>query len=952
MFQLVLRKIFSNSWKVLSLLLGSILVVGMVCSIPIYSNAILQRLLTRDLEQAQTGNSRYPGYLAITSNYSYVSVNQANQLIEQLEKESQSLFARMPVEADVTASLYQAGNLYHISRENDETKRNPLKIGFQTGLTDHIEIVRGRMYEPGVQNDTIEVIVSDLALENANMMLDRDYVIHSYRQGRDNPEALLKVRVVGVYAAAELQNIYWYHSINMFSDTLIMDEVNLRQLVAEKEEIIWSDHVIFAGYDYYSFRIQNVDELVAVNKTGQALGAEYARTTRFSSTFHTVVENYVQREAELKLTLQILIVPILLMLVFYIFMVSQLMVRSETHMISVLESRGAGRHQTLMLYALESLLLGGVTLVAGPLLGLWMVRVIGASNGFLEFVDRAALKASIDRQAVVYAVVAVLLFMLTTQLPVFIEARKSIVEQKRRKSRALRAPLWQRIFLDILLAGVSLYALSRMRAQLEIQKMTGTAGTELNLDFLLFLASTMFILGFGLFFLRLYPYLLRLVYWLGQRFWNPVMYASFHQIGRSNGQEQFLMIFLILALSIGLFNANAARTINSNTEDTIRSETGADIVIREYWQPYSADGLPIIDGASSPQPAGTAQSDVIKYVEPDIRKYSGLDGVEHATRVYRSDETRISQGGVRSDPLELMAIDPYDFAQTAWWRQDILSHHLYDYMNVMISMPNGVILSSDLRDSLDLAVGDAVIYTVNGQDTADGVIVAFTDYWPGYQPLIYDTRGNLTKNSLIVASLDYVLSRTAMQPYDVWLKRDAAATDVMIYENIEEKKINIFSIDSANQAITKAKNDPQLQGTNGALTLGFIVSMLVCAIGFLIYWIMLVQGRVLQFGIFRAMGLGKSSVIGMLIAEQGLVSGVAILFGVLLGHLASRLYVPLFQMVYSSADQPIPFRIISDPNDSLKVYIVLGFLLLICIGILIRLILNIRIDQAVKLGED
>jgi putative ABC transport system permease protein len=128
--------------------------------------------------------------------------------------------------------------------------------------------------------------------------------------------------------------------------------------------------------------------------------------------------------------------------------------------------------------------------------------------------------------------------------------------------------------------------------------------------------------------------------------------------------------------------------------------------------------------------------------------------------------------------------------------------------------------------------------------------------------------------------------------------------------------------------------------------------MLVCAIGFLIYWIMLVQGRVLQFGIFRAMGLGKSSVIGMLIAEQGLVSGVAILFGVLLGHLASRLYVPLFQMVYSSADQPIPFRIISDPNDSLKVYIVLGFLLLICIGILIRLILNIRIDQAVKLGED
>ena len=50
MIQLVLRKIISNSWKVLCLLLGSILVVGMICSIPIYSNGILQRLLTKDLE--------------------------------------------------------------------------------------------------------------------------------------------------------------------------------------------------------------------------------------------------------------------------------------------------------------------------------------------------------------------------------------------------------------------------------------------------------------------------------------------------------------------------------------------------------------------------------------------------------------------------------------------------------------------------------------------------------------------------------------------------------------------------------------------------------------------------------------------------------------------------------------------------------------------------------------
>jgi putative ABC transport system permease protein len=68
--------------------------------------------------------------------------------------------------------------------------------------------------------------------------------------------------------------------------------------------------------------------------------------------------------------------------------------------------------------------------------------------------------------------------------------------------------------------------------------------------------------------------------------------------------------------------------------------------------------------------------------------------------------------------------------------------------------------------------------------------------------------------------------------------------------------------------------------------------------------------------------------------------------------LASRLYVPLFQLVYSSADQPIPFRIVAETADSNKILLILGILLLFCFAVLARIILSIKIDQAVKLGED
>lgn len=955
MLALVIRKILSNTWKVLCLLLGSILVVGMVCSIPIYTNGILQRLLTKDLESAQATNLRYPGYLVLNSNYNYVNSQQAFSVLSTMRGEHAQMVENMPIPATVTMESLQISNLYHVFESPKGLTRQSFTTSSLSDFADHVTVTKGRLYEAGRTDGVIEVMVTDAALKNLTMLMDQDYQVYSYKQ-KKNEEPLFTIRIVGMFEAADNQDLYWYLHINTYQQALIMDPADLEKLIDQNAILNISEQQLVAAFDYYKFRIQDIGVLQAVNDKGKELAEANARTTKLITTYYSVVEKYIVREAELKLTLQILIVPILLMLVFYIFMVSQLMVRSETNVISVLESRGAGRTQILAFYGLESLIFGVLTLVVGPILGLWMVRVIGAANGFLEFVNRKALKVELDTQAILYGITAVLLVIITTLLPVFLQARTSIVQQKRKKSRVARAPFWQRTFLDIILMGVSLYALYRLRSQLAIQQETGAVGTEMDLDFLLFLSSTLFILGAGLLFLRLYPFLLRLVYFIGRRFWNPVLYASFHQISRSNGQEQFLMVFLILALSIGLFNANAARTINRNTEDSIRCAVGADIKLQEYWQKYDKNGMPISEeaagGVSMAAPTATAADSVVKYNEPNFEKYVKLEGVEAAARVYRTDTARISKGSTRSNSINLMAIDPYDFGKTAWTRDDLYRYHLNEYLNVMISMPNAVILSSDLKESMGLAVGDGIIYTINGTDSVNGVVVAFVDYWPGYRPIIADKSGKAIPQSLIVTSLDFILSKSAIQPYEIWLKRTDDASDKILYDAIEAANINITSIRSSAQQITAAKNDPQLQGTNGALTLGFIVSMLICAVGFLIYWIMSVQGRVLQFGIFRAMGLSKGAVVGMLITEQVLVSGVAIFIGILIGSLSSMLFVPLFQLVYSSVDQPIPFRVISEAADSVKVYVILGALLLLCFAVLTRLILRIRIDQAVKLGED
>ena len=72
MLIMVIRKMLSNKWMVICLLAGAVLAVAMVSSIPIYTDGVLQRMLTKDLEEYQLSTRTFPGrYLVEANIYSY-----------------------------------------------------------------------------------------------------------------------------------------------------------------------------------------------------------------------------------------------------------------------------------------------------------------------------------------------------------------------------------------------------------------------------------------------------------------------------------------------------------------------------------------------------------------------------------------------------------------------------------------------------------------------------------------------------------------------------------------------------------------------------------------------------------------------------------------------------------------------------------------------------------------
>ena len=93
-------------------------------------------------------------------------------------------------------------------------------------------------------------------------------------------------------------------------------------------------------------------------------------------------------------------------------------------------------------------------------------------------------------------------------------------------------------------------------------------------------------------------------------------------------------------------------------------------------------------------------------------------------------------------------------------------------------------------------------------------------------------------------------------------------------------------------------------------------------------------------------------IISMIIYEQLLVSGVSIFLSIIIGGIASDLFVPLFQVLYNVTDQVPPFMVVSQRSDYIKLYCIVLFMMIVGFLVIAKLIKSININKALKLGED
>ena len=942
---LVLRKMASNRWLVLALLAGSVLSVALLASIPIYTDGVLQRLLTRDLERYQERTGRYPGTTAAIYNFYRLVEQPAAKAPFHDALENEILTRLVPaLGVPVAAQMKRItlDYLYDVRPQPEESRVETVKkfsrVEALQHLSDHITLLHGRMYNPEPVGGVYEAIVTSEAMQDLQLILGRTYLLHDLLA--EQPR--LTVKVVGVFAKSDARDLYWFQRFTTLSESFLIDyDTFLRDFLHAPTRNLTNGAWYFA-LDYHRITIDNVPNLL--RRYDEYRRASAQRRVELDFGIAKLLQEYNRRAAVLKITLSFLHVPIVLVLAFFMYMVSQLIVEGDLAEIAVLESRGAAGSQLFTVYLLQSLLLAAAALALGPPLALLIVRFLGAANGFLEFVGRTSLSTDISLRAYWFAVAGAAIFLTATLLPASRAARTSIVELRGHGARTRRYTLWRRFYLDLVLIAVAVYGLVQFQQRREIVMLTAATGSDLPLDPLLFLTSVLFILGCAMLTLRLFPFLVRALFGIARRRWSPPLYAAFIQVARARGHEQFLMVFLILTLALGIYNSSAARTVNRNTEERIYYAAGADLTMQPYFpsdQPPDSGGLPgEAAGASYSSPR-------VQYREPPYHPFTLIPGLEGTTRVLREARAQVSLPGNRRTVSALMAITPEEFGRVAWFRSDLLPVHWHHYLNRLAADPKAMLLSSSIAEEFDIKLGDIILVTWSSQDVVDGVVVGFIDHWPTFLPV--DERAT---PRLVVANFPYIRAKMAVEPYEIWARRTPRSSTAEIYQEIDDRELDIVSMTDATQQVVEAKNDPLLQGTNGVLTLGFSVAMLICIVGFVMYWVLTLRSRTLQFGVLRAIGMSSRRVLAMLMVEQILITGSAIVAGIVIGRVAALLFVPLLQVVYAAADQVPAFRVASERGDFLRIYAVAAALLVLG-GVLFRTLLaRLDIQQALKLGEE
>jgi putative ABC transport system permease protein len=935
------QRVWNQRLLMLCLLVGLVVAVGILSSIPLYADAVQHRLLQGELTEAGTYRPpfaflwRYIG--AWNGN---IDRDQYQPLDEYLSRQAANTIS-LPLSTLVRHAQTDKLRLFPAADAQNFVGREPLlwmTLGFISGLEDHIQLVEGDFPRESAPDNDVEVLVSQTLADQLGVQAGERYML----VGQGSKGARLPVKIVGVWRAANPSEPFWFYQPQSFDEVLLTSEGAFMTQVLPSSEKPLASVVWYQVFDGDRVRTADVPRLLDGVTTVEARATALLNNTTLDASPVAALRTYSQAAGTLTLVLTIFSVPVLLLVLYFIGQIAAMVVQRGQGEIALLRSRGMTRVQVLFIHFLEGLLIGGLGLLIGLAAGAALAQWMGRMRSFLDpsLTNGHALLIVFSPQALWYGLIGVGLAIAAMLIPALSASRHTIVTFRWSQARSLRKPFWQRYYLDGLLLILTIYGWYVLRQQGSVAGV-GQGGNAF-FNPLLFLVPALFCFSLALLFMRLFPLLMRLFAWLAD--WLPGITAllTLRQVARSTGQYAGPLLLLAITLSLAAFTASMAATLDHHLIDQSYYQVGADVNLSELGEDTTEQQQSTLPGQ---QQVPQRQEGEPRWLFMPVSEHLRVDGVQAAARV--GDYSVTSNIGGRQQTGRLLGIDRAEFPAVAFFRSDFAQREsLGSVMNRLALNHANLLVSRDFLAQNSLKIGDPLKLTINAAGdfkTIDFTVAGALELFPTLYP---------QDGPFFIANLEYIFEQMGgLYPYDVWLATDRSSNSEQIAQDTRALGITVVTAEDARALIDAEQSRPERQGLFGLLSVGFLAAAALTVLGFLVYAIVSFRRRFIELGMLRAVGLSVTQMALFLTGEQAIVILTGAGLGTLLGIAASQIFIPFLQIGASKTAMVPPFVVQIAWVQMWTIYAVFGAMFLIAVGVLIVLLIRMKVFEAVKLGE-
>lgn len=925
---LTIRRLISRPILTLLALLGIVLAVGLLSSTAFFSQAVDRVLLREELAKLSKQTGRHP---FATRVYTFptkrrpMSLSQAElvgkDVAGALSGEIGLPIARLGLNVEsVGLMLLPAEGDFRYG--DDRKLLNQVTLQYIADVADHLQIVAGDPFPADASdaNTGGESAVLDVWMHNRLAQEMGVRTGENFRVTVNLSQVPINIKIRGIWQAKDVTDPFWFSNPDqaLKSNFLIQRSGYTRfaepMMAAGAGGVSWPITI-----DDSAMNPANARQYAQGYERGMAIINQFLPGAKLDVSALDPLEKFVQRQSTLTTMLLTFNVPALGFLLAFLMLIAMIVADWQRRETAILVSRGMGAPSVLLLTALEEGLLYLLGVPLGVLFGMWLARTMGYTASFLTFVSRDPLPVSMQGLDFRYVALALAVALLARLIPSFQATKQSVVTEERSRIRPLRAPWFQRVFLDVLLLLPTWYAYQQLSLRGSLGALTGDMPEDILQDPLLILLPALMIFCAALLSMRVFFLIMRIFDWMARWVrWIP-LHLSLRQISRAGQYAVTPLLLIVVVLALGIYTASLAASLDQWLLDRIYYNVGSD-----------ASFLPMPPGSEGGDSSSSSEAIDVSWV-PTQAEFGELPGVVSAGRVGRYPAT-IPTEGDKELRGHFLGVDRADFARVAWFRKDFANDSLGALMNLLAYDDANVLVPQQYLDLTKRRVGDKIQLQI----TYDEISVSEEFKIAGvyeYFPTVYED--DLT----IVGNLDYLFLITGIDlPYNVWMATDGNLQAKVSPLGNTDTHSGIFGLVKdemglvAGQArdarliISQERGKFERVGVYGTLSVGFLAATLMAILALLIYSYASLQDRLYQFGVLRAIGVRQRQALIQVALEYGLLTIFGAVAGWVIGVQTAQLFTPFFRIT-GRTEVALPPLLPIIPQEQITA-LVIGFVVL------------------------